>query len=206
MIIYSLLCYLHDCTFRSSHQRCSIKKGVLRNFTKFTGKNLRWSLFSNKVAGLRPANLLKKRLCRRCFLVNFVKFLRTPLLQDTSKRLLVTVFINLHEKSHQHCPLIYHLSCNHHSRRKKRRILRIWTFVRISWICKNWKNFAKYFLLVCYGLLVLSTARISVENNLIFTYLVTFQKICPVPGTFSNFSQVLSFPFFRWHALQFCNI
>ena len=135
-----------------------------------------------------------------------MKFLRTPLLQDTSKRLLVTVFINLHEKSHQHCPLIYHLSCNHHSRRKKRRILRIWTFVRISWICKNWKNFAKYFLLVCYGLLVLSTARISVENNLIFTYLVTFQKICPVPGTFSNFSQVLSFPFFRWHALQFCNI
>ena len=25
---------------RSSHQRCSIKKGVLRNFTKFTGKHL----------------------------------------------------------------------------------------------------------------------------------------------------------------------
>ena len=26
--------------FRSSHQRCSKKKGVLRNFTKFTGKHL----------------------------------------------------------------------------------------------------------------------------------------------------------------------
>ena len=25
---------------RSSHQRCSIQKGVLRNFTKFTGKNI----------------------------------------------------------------------------------------------------------------------------------------------------------------------
>ena len=35
------------------------------------------SLF-NKVAGLRPATLLKKRLWHRCFLVNFVKFLRTP--------------------------------------------------------------------------------------------------------------------------------
>ena len=32
----------------------------------------------NKVAGLRPAPLLKKRLWHRCFLVNFVKFLRTP--------------------------------------------------------------------------------------------------------------------------------
>ena len=31
--------------FRSSHQRCSIKKGILRNFTKFTGKHLCQSLF-----------------------------------------------------------------------------------------------------------------------------------------------------------------
>ena len=29
---------------------------------------------------LRPATLLKKRLWHRCFPVNFVKFLRTPLL------------------------------------------------------------------------------------------------------------------------------
>ena len=33
------------------------KKVVFRNFTKFTGKHLRQSLFSNKVAGLRlPLN------------------------------------------------------------------------------------------------------------------------------------------------------
>ena len=30
-----------------------MKKGVLRNFTKFTGKHLRQSLLFNKVAGLR---------------------------------------------------------------------------------------------------------------------------------------------------------
>ena len=36
---------------RSRHQRCSIKKGVLRNFSKFTGKHLCQSLFFNKVAG-----------------------------------------------------------------------------------------------------------------------------------------------------------
>ena len=60
-------------------QRCSVKKGVLRNFTKFTGKHLCQNLFFNKVAGLSPATLLKKRRWRRCFPVNFVKFLRTPM-------------------------------------------------------------------------------------------------------------------------------
>ena len=40
---------------RSSHQRCSIEIGVLKSFTKFTGKHLCQSLFFNKVAGLRPA-------------------------------------------------------------------------------------------------------------------------------------------------------
>ena len=61
---------------RSSHQ--AIKKGVLRHFTKLARKHLCHSLFFNKVAGLRPATLLKKRLWHRCFPVNFVKFLRTP--------------------------------------------------------------------------------------------------------------------------------
>ena len=41
-------------------------------------------------AGLRPVNLLKKRLWHRCFPVNFVKYLRTPFLQNTSGRLLLT--------------------------------------------------------------------------------------------------------------------
>ena len=39
---------------RSSHQRCSVRKGVLRNFANFTGKHLCQSLFFNKVAGNRP--------------------------------------------------------------------------------------------------------------------------------------------------------
>ena len=30
---------------RSSHRRCYVKKGVLRNFANFTGKQLLWSLF-----------------------------------------------------------------------------------------------------------------------------------------------------------------
>ena len=54
------------------------KKSVLKNFAKFTGKHLCQSLFLNKVAGLGPATLFKKRLWHRCFPVNFMKFLRTP--------------------------------------------------------------------------------------------------------------------------------
>ena len=43
--------------------------------------------------GLRPATLLKKRLWHRCFPVNFVKFLRTPFLQNASGRLLLKEFL-----------------------------------------------------------------------------------------------------------------
>ena len=65
--------------FRGSHRRCSVTKGVLRNFSKFTGKHLRQILSFNKVAGLlfnkvvglRPATLLKDRPWHRCFAVNF---------------------------------------------------------------------------------------------------------------------------------------
>ena len=52
-----------------------MRKGVLRNFTKFTGKQLCQSLFFN-------------RDLEQLFPVNFVKFLRTTLLQNTSGQLL----------------------------------------------------------------------------------------------------------------------
>ena len=67
------------------------KKGVLRNFAKFTGKHLCQSLFLIK---LRPATLLKKKLRRKCFPVNFAKFLRTSFLQNTSRRLLLMIYRN----------------------------------------------------------------------------------------------------------------
>ena len=51
------------------------KESVLRNFTKFTGKHLRQSLFFNKVAGLRSATLLKKRVFSCEFLRNFWEYL-----------------------------------------------------------------------------------------------------------------------------------
>ena len=78
---------------RSRHRRCSVKKDVLRNFAKFTGKHLRQSLFFKKIAALRPATLLKKKLWQSCFPVNFAKFLRTPFLQNTPGRLLLSTIL-----------------------------------------------------------------------------------------------------------------
>ena len=62
MVEFSSHFFLHCYQFRSSHRRCSVRKDVLRNFTKLTGKHLCHNLFFNEVAGLRPATLLKKRL------------------------------------------------------------------------------------------------------------------------------------------------
>ena len=87
-------------TTETATGRCFVEKGVLRNFTKFTGKHLCQSLFFNKVAGLRRATLLKKRLWHRCFPVNFVKFLRTPFLQNTSGRLLLKLVQNTDDFSY----------------------------------------------------------------------------------------------------------
>ena len=56
------------CILRSSHRRCFGKKGVLRNFTIFTGKHLCQSLFFNKVA--RPAeNLFYRTPPGDCFCI-----------------------------------------------------------------------------------------------------------------------------------------
>ena len=74
---------------RSSHQTCSVKRSFLRNFVKFTGKHLCQSLFFNKVAGLRPTTLLRKRFWHRCFPVNFAKFLRAPFLQNSPGQMLL---------------------------------------------------------------------------------------------------------------------
>ena len=61
-------------SFRNSHRRCSIKKDVIKNFTKFTG------------------TLLKAWLWHKCFLVNFVRFLRTLFSQSTSGGLLLKFY------------------------------------------------------------------------------------------------------------------
>ena len=61
--------------FRSSHQTCSLKKTVLKNFAIFTEKHLFWSLFQNG-----------------CFRVNTAKFLRMPILENIWERMLFLFF------------------------------------------------------------------------------------------------------------------
>ena len=78
-----------------------LKKGVLRNFTQFTGRHLCQRLFFNKAAGVKPVYSERRRLWHRCFPVNFVKFLRAPFLQNTSGRgLLFTGFLKVFFKKH----------------------------------------------------------------------------------------------------------
>ena len=66
MTVYAYLLLLL-CIYRSSRPEVFCKKGVLRNLTKFIGKHLCQNPFFNKVAGLRPATLLKKRIWHRSF-------------------------------------------------------------------------------------------------------------------------------------------
>ena len=70
------------------HLTFFLQKQILQ---KLIGKHLYQNLFLNKVAGLRPATLLKKRFWHRCFPANFTKFLRTPFLQNISRRLLLSL-------------------------------------------------------------------------------------------------------------------
>ena len=82
--------------FRNSHRKCSVRKGVLRNSEKFTGRNLCQSLFFNKVAGLRPQFVCMEQLLlrtsrpdvfyKKAVLKNFAKF--------TGKRLCQSLFFN----------------------------------------------------------------------------------------------------------------
>ena len=58
-------------------RRCSLKK-VLLKILKNSQENTCARVSFFKVADLRPAALLKKRLWHRCFPVNFAKFLGTP--------------------------------------------------------------------------------------------------------------------------------
>ena len=63
------------------------KKGVFRNFAKFTGKQLSQNLFFNKVTGLKPATSLKKRLWHRCFLA------ASEIIEVPKKVYLLTIYL-----------------------------------------------------------------------------------------------------------------
>ena len=79
-------------TARNSHQRCSIEKAILKNFTIFAGKHLCWSHFLTKLQAqntyfeehLRAAvsvaaALKRKNLRSRYFYSKFTKISRSQI-------------------------------------------------------------------------------------------------------------------------------
>ena len=68
---------------RSSHQRSSVRKGILRNFAKFTGKHLHQSLFFNKVAGLAN-NFTEKKALVQAFSCDFCEISKNNTFLHTS--------------------------------------------------------------------------------------------------------------------------
>ena len=78
---------------RNSHWMCYIKKTIFKHFAIFIGKNQSWSLF------------LIKLFQHRCFPVNIAKFLRTPILKNICKQLLLNVVFNSNEEQHNICSL-----------------------------------------------------------------------------------------------------
>ena len=75
-----------------------MEKGVLINFTKFTGKHLCQSLFFNKVAGLRPAFLFKKETLEQVFSCQFCEiskntfFIEHP--STTASEYIIAVYVD----------------------------------------------------------------------------------------------------------------
>ena len=82
------LCCSFKTNYRSSHHR-TYEKRCSEQFHEIHRKTPVPESFFNKIADLRPATLLKKKLWHSCFPVNFAKFLRTHFLQNTSGRLLL---------------------------------------------------------------------------------------------------------------------
>ena len=72
-------------------QKCSVKKVFLEISQNSLEKQVCQSLFFNKVAGLRPEPLVKKRPWHWCFPVNFANFLRTPFLTKQLQWLLLRI-------------------------------------------------------------------------------------------------------------------
>ena len=108
-----------------------------------TGKHLLQSVFFNKVVGLRPATLSKKRLWQRCFPVNFVKFLRTSFVKNSSKRLLLNT-VSL-EIEHSLTQFRTYLNCLNIFR-KRFLIKRLYTKGKSNNCWENtWQNWKNYF-------------------------------------------------------------
>ena len=72
--VFAPTLWKHKLKVRSSHWNSSVKKGVLKNFASFSGKQLCWSLFLKELQTFRPAALLKRDSNIDVFLWNLQNF------------------------------------------------------------------------------------------------------------------------------------
>ena len=81
--------------FRSSQRRCSIKKGVLQNFPKFTGKqsSARVSLFSESCMP-QVCNLTKKETLAQVFRCKFCKIFMNVFFTELLRKTAAVFFLS----------------------------------------------------------------------------------------------------------------
>ena len=103
-------------SYLSSRLQMSFETDLLKNFAKFTGKHLCWSLFLIKLQA--SGNFIKKRIQHRRFPLNIEKFLRTAffiehlwwlLLQFIRKTF--TQYFRLFEQAHHGEQCVKELIC-----------------------------------------------------------------------------------------------
>ena len=74
--------------WRGNHSGVFCKKGVLKNFAKFTGKHLRQRLFFNKVAG-GTCNFIKRETLSQVFSCKFCKIFKNTFFTEPPQWLLL---------------------------------------------------------------------------------------------------------------------
>ena len=74
---------------QSPEEVCSIKKGVLENFAKFTGKHLCQSLSLFLIKLLKACNFIKRVTLAQVFSCEFCEIFKNTFLQNSSGRLLL---------------------------------------------------------------------------------------------------------------------
>ena len=86
VLVNLLSCHTNRKTGQKQSSEVFCKERCYCKFCKIHKKHLWQNLFFNKVAGLKPATVLKKSPWHRCFPMNSGKFLRTSFLQNISVR------------------------------------------------------------------------------------------------------------------------
>ena len=125
-----------------------------------------------------PETFLKKRLWYRCFTVNFVKFLRTPFLQNTSERLLLNVgywsksiswkYFMFHEMTLK----LYFMKCL--ERNISQCILPFKRIFNLVWIGISWSSRSQMFFKIG----VLKNCAIFTEKHLCWTLFLIKMQVC----------------------------